>query len=136
MGSRKILIQKAVGVILIQIELGIRLIILYKILTSCILAIFSAFMYVCMALGPVLGFLLGAVMLSEYVNAKAPEFLTTSSPDWVGLWWGGFIVCGSLYAVSSLPFFLFPRRLSNKRANEEDSEYGRSWKSEFYLSIL
>lgn len=85
-----------------------------------------------MAIGPVCGFLLGSWFLLYYVDPfNPPPDITPSSPDFIGLWWGGFFICGILYISSSLPFLFFPRKvgetkhiLSNKQTN-----YGRSWKS-------
>lgn len=88
-------------------------------------------MYVMMAVGPVCGFLLGALLLGEYVDPfKVPPKMESGSPYWVGLWWGGYIICGGLYLLSALPFFFFPRRLSTqKELSDKESEYGRSWRS-------
>lgn len=89
-------------------------------------------MYVMMAVGPVCGFLLGALLLGEYVDPfKVPPKMESTSPYWIGLWWGGYLICGILYLLASLPFFLFPRRLSCSEKPDEDkvSEYGRSWRS-------
>lgn len=51
--------------------------------------------------------------------------LILGSPAWVGRWWGGFILCGSLYFAASLPFFFFPRFLSNYRGPQAtESDFG------------
>lgn len=70
-------------------------------LQFCILAI----MYIMMAIGPVCGFLLGAGLLR--IN-------TGPQSDGVGLWWGGFVICGVLYLLSSLPFLFFPREANSQ----------------------
>ncbi len=105
-------------------------------------------MYVFLAFGPVCGFLLGALMLSNYVNPPAPPDLRGSDPAWIGMWWGGFIICGALYFISSLPFFGFPRKLTGIPSDQEQpttpqrqqqrqemeqtlAGYGKSFKSQF-----
>jgi hypothetical protein len=34
---------------------------------------------------------------------------------WVGMWWGGFLVCGVLILLISLPFFAFPKELKREK---------------------
>ncbi|XP_059175220.1 solute carrier organic anion transporter family member 5A1-like [Physella acuta] len=98
-------------------------------------------------LGPVLGYALGALLLQYYVDTFSHDVLiTTSSPRWIGAWWGGFIICGVLLLLLSLPFLAYPRVLVRERrkvletktkeallqkADDDDikaSQYGRSIK--------
>ncbi|VDP05701.1 unnamed protein product [Soboliphyme baturini] len=93
---------------------------------------FLAFLYVMLVFGPVCGFLLGGLMLSEFVNpSTTPTDLTSDSSAWIGLWWGGFIICGFLYLLSALPFFCFPRRLSTASTCASDSDYGKDIRSKY-----
>lgn len=73
----------------------------------------AAFLFATGALGPVLGFALGALMLQFYVDYFSFDYhrlhLTPDDPRWVGAWWGGFIICGVLLIVTSIPFFGFPK---------------------------
>lgn len=43
--------------------------------------------------------------------------LRTDSGDrrWVGMWWGGFLICGILLILVAIPFFLFPKVLTYER---------------------
>lgn len=34
---------------------------------------------------------------------------------WVGMWWGGFLLCGLLLIVVAIPFFLFPKVLTHEK---------------------
>ncbi|XP_043213019.1 solute carrier organic anion transporter family member 5A1-like isoform X2 [Amphibalanus amphitrite] len=83
-------------------------------------------MYSMVAFGPVLGFLLGAYMLSHHVDAFSgiplPDDADTSDPRWVGMWWGGFLICGIGMFVLGAPFFLFPKSLEceKQRVREEE----------------
>jgi organic anion transporter 3A len=94
--------------------------------------VYIAFIYATGALGPVLGFALGALMLQFYVDAFKFDWsvlkLTTLDSRWVGMWWGGFLICGVLLLLVSIPFFAFPKSLTRekeklalaKQANLED----------------
>ena len=89
----------------------------------------AAFIYATGALGPVLGFALGALMLQFYVDLFTIDTetlnLTPDDPRWVGAWWGGFVICGSLLLLVSIPFFSFPRMLSKetRKLLREDETY-------------
>ncbi|CAB4061515.1 SLCO3A [Lepeophtheirus salmonis] len=43
--------------------------------------------------------------------------LTLDSTDrhWVGMWWGGFLICGVLMILISIPFFFFPKELKKEK---------------------
>lgn len=34
---------------------------------------------------------------------------------WVGMWWGGFLVCGILLIIVAIPFFSFPKVLTHEK---------------------
>ncbi|XP_029640892.1 solute carrier organic anion transporter family member 5A1 [Octopus sinensis] len=107
--------------------------------------LYLAFIYATAALGPVVGYALGALLLQFYVDLFSYNVsLTPSDPRWIGAWWGGFIICGVVLILMSLPFFAFPKVLSREKRkilenkskelllNEEDQEankeYGRTIK--------
>lgn len=69
-------------------------------------------MYSMSALGPAMGFLVGAGFLQIFVNPwQVPSDLTDADPSWVGAWWMGFLLCGVLAFFSGVPLLLFPREL-------------------------
>ena len=69
------------------------------------------------AFGPVLGFLLGAVFLKFNVDSFSfdTSAINTQSGQWVGMWWGGFLVIGFLLLSIAAPFFTFPKQLRQER---------------------
>ncbi|CAG0883537.1 unnamed protein product [Darwinula stevensoni] len=83
----------------------------------------SAFYIGCMfslgAFGPVCGFLLGAYLLSFHEDALSSNEqimdLDQSSPQWIGMWWGGFMVCGILLVLGGVPLFFFPKSLTREK---------------------
>jgi len=86
-------------------------------------------LYVCLAFGPALGYGLGGLFLSIYVDPWVDTQLIETDPGWVGAWWIGFILCGVASLVVAPPFFFFPKYLSNfdeiikARKSEHAKEY-------------
>lgn len=34
---------------------------------------------------------------------------------WVGMWWGGFLLCGLLLVMVAIPFYAFPKTLQVRK---------------------
>ncbi|XP_065573704.1 solute carrier organic anion transporter family member 74D-like isoform X2 [Artemia franciscana] len=62
-------------------------------------------------LGPVFGFVLGAICTSLYVDIFAEPEITAKDPRWIGAWWLGMLLVGVLMLITSLAMFAFPKRL-------------------------
>ncbi|XP_073991491.1 organic anion transporting polypeptide 30B isoform X2 [Rhodnius prolixus] len=80
-------------------------------------SIYIGCMYSMAAFGPVLGFLLGAYLLSFHMDALArfPLEIDPGDKSWVGMWWGGFLICGLLLVIVAIPFFSFPKVLTREK---------------------
>lgn len=81
-------------------------------------------MYSMSALGPALGFLIGAGFLSAYVEwSGAPKGMDESHAGWIGAWWAGFWLCSLFAFLSAVPLLFFPKRLptSNCKAEKQES---------------
>ncbi|XP_001605896.2 solute carrier organic anion transporter family member 5A1 isoform X1 [Nasonia vitripennis] len=74
-------------------------------------------MYSMAAFGPVLGFLLGAYLLSFHMDSFSSTIISIDPGDhrWVGMWWGGFLLCGLLLILVAIPFFSFPKTLQREK---------------------
>ncbi|XP_015600902.1 solute carrier organic anion transporter family member 3A1 [Cephus cinctus] len=74
-------------------------------------------MYSMAAFGPVLGFLLGAYLLSFHMDSFSSTIISIGPGDhrWVGMWWGGFLLCGLLLVLVAIPFFSFPKTLQREK---------------------
>ncbi|KAJ2948167.1 hypothetical protein O0L34_g9976 [Tuta absoluta] len=74
-------------------------------------------MYSMAAFGPVLGFLLGAYLLSFHMDSFSGTIISINPGDhrWVGMWWGGFLLCGLLLILVAIPFFSFPKVLVREK---------------------
>ncbi|XP_074050418.1 solute carrier organic anion transporter family member 1B3-like [Macrotis lagotis] len=69
--------------------------------------------------GPILGYLLGSLCARLYVDIGFVDLSTiTIKPTdsrWVGAWWLGFLIAGTLSIVSGIPFFFIPKHLKKER---------------------
>ncbi|XP_013098358.1 solute carrier organic anion transporter family member 5A1 [Stomoxys calcitrans] len=74
-------------------------------------------MYSMAAFGPVVGFLLGAYLLSFHMDSLSSSIISIDPGDrrWVGMWWGGFLLCGVLLLLVAIPFFSFPKVLTHEK---------------------
>ncbi|WAR16892.1 SO3A1-like protein [Mya arenaria] len=73
----------------------------------------GAFTYATGALGPVVGYALGALLLQFYVDVFSYKVhLSPAHPRWIGAWWGGFIICGFVLIEEK-------RKVLEKKARED-----------------
>ncbi|XP_068140516.1 LOW QUALITY PROTEIN: solute carrier organic anion transporter family member 3A1 [Drosophila tropicalis] len=74
-------------------------------------------MYSMAAFGPVVGFLLGAYLLSFHMDSLSSTIISITPGDrrWVGMWWGGFLLCGIVLLIVAVPFFSFPKILTREK---------------------
>ena len=58
-------------------------------------------------------------------------FPSASSPGFIGAWWLGFFICGTLVLLATIPFWFFPRHLQSKaQENETKDNLGQDEKDE------
>ncbi|TKR72326.1 hypothetical protein L596_019795 [Steinernema carpocapsae] len=74
-------------------------------------------------LGPICGFLVGSIANKLYFTypAEAPPGLTPKDPTWIGAWWSGYLLIGTMTIVPSLILFFFPSSGTKIVPEEEDS---------------
>uniref|UniRef100_A0A1I8HUF4 Solute carrier organic anion transporter family member n=1 Tax=Macrostomum lignano TaxID=282301 RepID=A0A1I8HUF4_9PLAT len=67
--------------------------------------------YMMSLIGPAMGYLLGGIFLNIYVElGVTPSDLTPSNTSlWVGAWWVGFLISGTLSLIIVVPLFGFPK---------------------------
>jgi len=66
--------------------------------------------YTLAVIGPALGFGIGGGFLNIFVDPWKETTLKKSDPGWVGAWWMGYVICGLISIMASLPFFMFPKK--------------------------
>ncbi|XP_027859406.1 solute carrier organic anion transporter family member 1C1-like isoform X2 [Xiphophorus couchianus] len=66
-------------------------------------------------IGPVFGFLLGSLCAKIYVDVGYVDMetitLTPEDARWVGAWWLGYLVAGTVTLLSAVPFWFLPKSL-------------------------
>ncbi|XP_036964314.1 solute carrier organic anion transporter family member 1C1-like isoform X1 [Acanthopagrus latus] len=66
-------------------------------------------------IGPVFGYLLGSLCAKIYVDIGYVDMETvTIAPDdsrWVGAWWLGYLIAGTITLMSAVPFWFLPKSL-------------------------
>ena len=65
--------------------------------------------YMLTIIGPAIGYTLGGLFLSIYVDPWEETRLDTNDPGWVGAWWLSFLFCAITSLLLAIPFFMFPR---------------------------
>lgn len=85
---------------------------------------FFAFIFAGRILGAPIGFYLSSLALKYYENPFArPDNLVDTDPRWIGAWWIGFLVAGSMMLLLAIPLSFFPREFKKNLNNEiEDGD--------------
>ncbi|XP_051889873.1 solute carrier organic anion transporter family member 1C1-like [Pristis pectinata] len=88
--------------------------------------------------GPLFGFLLGSYCAKIFVDIGFVDLerVTISARDarWVGAWWLGFLIAGTVAILSSIPFWFFPKSLTKELRKKELSKTRE--KMEFFKQDL
>ncbi|KAK7896329.1 hypothetical protein WMY93_021654 [Mugilogobius chulae] len=73
-------------------------------------------------LGPMFGFMLGSYLAKIYVDIGFVDLetvtITHKDSRWVGAWWLGFIITGTVVLMSSVPFWFLPKSLPKQGQKE------------------
>ncbi|KAG5267431.1 hypothetical protein AALO_G00221660 [Alosa alosa] len=90
-------------------------------------------------IGPVFGYLLGALCAKIYVDIGFVnmESITIAPGDarWVGAWWLGYLIAGLITLLSAIPFWFLPKSLPmpvGKPLEKSPSEHTNSIKEHKY----
>nr|XP_055036197.1 solute carrier organic anion transporter family member 2B1 [Misgurnus anguillicaudatus]XP_055036198.1 solute carrier organic anion transporter family member 2B1 [Misgurnus anguillicaudatus] len=77
-------------------------------------------------IGPAFGYMMASVLLRFFVDidkmSLAEITLRNDDPRWVGAWWLGFLVAGTILLLTSLPYMFFPRKMIKEEISEAPAE--------------
>lgn len=76
------------------------------------------------ALGPAVGFIMGSLFESEWINVNDKiniDIIIKSDPRWIGRWWMGFIISSCLLILLSFILFTYPSQLKQNQSISSSS---------------
>uniref|UniRef100_A0A1B0GL27 Solute carrier organic anion transporter family member n=1 Tax=Lutzomyia longipalpis TaxID=7200 RepID=A0A1B0GL27_LUTLO len=65
-------------------------------------------------LGPLIGFFVAYAFLNMYIDPTKTPLISPADPRWMGAWWMGWIVVGSIMMVFAILIGMFPKDLPKK----------------------
>lgn len=84
---------------------------------------FFAFIFAARIMGAPIGFYFSSIALKYYENPLARPFnMTETDPRWIGAWWIGFLVSGTLLLLLSIPLAFFPREFKRPQKSSPAAE--------------
>lgn len=69
--------------------------------------------------GPVLGFALGFAMMRIYIDPRLTPLISADDPRWLGAWWLGWLLLGTLMFIFAGLIGMFPKHLPKKVKTDE-----------------
>lgn len=81
------------------------------------------FIFAARLFGVPMGFFISSVALKLYENPfYKPLNMVPTDPRWIGAWWMGFLISGSLMTLIAIPLAFFPREFKKSHKREVDVE--------------
>lgn len=74
--------------------------------------------------GPVLGFGLGYLIMRVYIDPTLTPIIDKDDPRWLGAWWLGWILLGTLMFIFAGLIGMFPKNLPKKTCRIVEHEIG------------
>lgn len=81
-------------------------------------------------IGPIVGFFLGYISLNMYIDPFKKPLIDNKDPRWLGAWWFGWMILGTLMVLFSGLIGLFPKQLPKKKSEHYNSHLPRMMRLE------
>ena len=62
-------------------------------------------------LGPSIGYTMAAICLRQYISPSLHPVISNRDPRWIGAWWLGWLIFGSMFFIAGVILSLFPKEL-------------------------
>uniref|UniRef100_UPI00398F518C solute carrier organic anion transporter family member 1C1-like n=1 Tax=Pristiophorus japonicus TaxID=55135 RepID=UPI00398F518C len=83
-------------------------------------------------IGPLFGYLLGSYCAKLFVDIGFVDLervtITSTDARWVGAWWLGFLIAGTIAIFAAIPFWFFPKSLTKEPRKKELSRSSENMK--------
>lgn len=66
-------------------------------------------------IGPTLGYLLGWICLTLYIDPSLHPVIDKNDPRWLGAWWLGWIVLGITMGMFAMLMAMFPKNPTKRK---------------------
>lgn len=73
-------------------------------------------------LGPAIGFVLAYSCLKIYIDPNKVPLITEKDPRWLGAWWLGWILLGSIMFIFAVLMAMFPQYLPKPKSTNPEEE--------------
>lgn len=86
-------------------------------------------------LGPAIGFVLAYICLNVYIDPSKTPLIHKKDPRWLGAWWLGWILLGSIMFLFALLISMFPQHLPVtriKRTPDDDTITQNGYQNNLY----
>ncbi|XP_055380760.1 solute carrier organic anion transporter family member 74D [Condylostylus longicornis] len=73
-------------------------------------------------IGPIIGFFLGYGSLNLFIDFRKTPLINAKDPRWLGAWWFGWIILGSVMLIFAFLMGLFPKTMPQHENSQIDLE--------------
>ncbi|KAL7741487.1 hypothetical protein ACLKA6_000807 [Drosophila palustris] len=74
-------------------------------------------------IGPIFGFIVGYVSLNTFIDPTKTPLIDDKDPRWLGAWWLGWVILGTMMCLLSGLIALFPKQLPKKTDAEKHNSH-------------
>jgi Organic Anion Transporter Polypeptide (OATP) family len=72
-------------------------------------------------LGPAVGYSIGSFFLKKYIDPSLTPTINNTDPRWLGAWWAGWAVLGSMLLVLAVLISMFPHTMPRTVARRREA---------------